>query len=110
MFGDNLELFDVTMPFSSDFPVWPGDPAIELRPLQRMESGDSCNVTQIVCPTHCGTHVDPPRHFIAGGATMSEIPVGRWIGPCQVVEINNAATRIGPDQLSGAGIRLGVER
>lgn len=110
MFDGSLKLFDVTMPFSADFPVWPGDPAVELRPLQRIEAGDSANVTQIICPTHCGTHVDPPRHFIVGGPTMSGLPIERWVGPCQVVEIDASIFRIEPKHLTNAGFKPGVER
>lgn len=106
----NLEYFDVTMPFSDDFPVWPGDPAIELRPLERIESGGSSNVTQIVCPTHCGTHVDPPRHFIADGATLSDLPIERWVGPCHVVAIDNTVKTIGSAELEAAHVPRGVER
>ena len=110
MFGSNLEFIDVTVPFSADLPVWPGDPAIELRPLERIESGGSSNVSQIVCPTHCGTHVDPPRHFIDDGATMSDLPIERWVGPCQVIAIDPAVTRIEPHHLIAADFELGTER
>ena len=107
---ENLKLIDVTMPFSDAFPVWPGDPEIALRPLDRIENGGSSNVTQIVCPTHSGTHVDPPRHFIAGGATMSDLPLERWVGPCQVIAIDGSLTAIEPEDLIAAGIANGVER
>jgi arylformamidase len=107
---ENLKLIDVTLPFSDAFPVWPGDPAIELRPLERIENGGSSNVTQIVCPTHSGTHVDPPRHFIAGGATISDLPLERWVGPCQVIAVDESVTAIEPSDLLAAGIAPGVER
>lgn len=110
MFNPNLQLIDVTIPFSDDLPVWPGDPAIELRPLARIETGGSSNVTQIVCPTHCGTHVDPPRHFIADGATMSDVPLERWVGPCQVIELDPSIARIEPQHLIASDFELGTER
>jgi len=105
-----LELIDVTLPFSAAFPVWPGDPSIEMRPMQRTENGDACNVTQLVCPTHCGTHVDPPRHFIHGGPTMSELPLERWVGPAQVIEIDSSVQRIESSHLVEAGFKAGTER
>ena len=105
-----LELIDVTAPFAAGFPVWPGDPAIELRPMRRTENGDGYNVTQIVCPTHCGTHVDPPRHFIHGGPTMSDLPLQRWVGPAQVIEIDPTVTRIEPEDIIKAGFEPGTER
>jgi arylformamidase len=103
-------ILDVTLPFSPDLPVWPGDPAIAFAPLSRIGAGGSCNTTQIVCPTHCGTHVDPPRHFIEDGAALSEVPLERWVGPCQVVRIPDEVSRIEPSDLDAAGIAPGTTR
>lgn len=100
----NRKIYDVTIPFSVEVPVWPGDPAIELRPLDRISAGASSNVTQIVCPTHCGTHVDPPLHFHDGAAALDAIPLERWVGPCQVVHLPDNVARIEPDHLEAAGI------
>ena len=110
MTGIPLELIDVTLPFSEGFPVWPGDPAVEFRPLSSMNAGAACNVTQLVFPTHCGTHVDPPRHFVAEGATMSDIPIERWTGPCQVVQIDESVKGIEASDVIAAGFRPGVDR
>lgn len=107
---DGPRIFDITIPFSAAVPVWPGDPAIELRPLARTANGDVCNTTQIVCPTHCGTHVDPPWHFIDNGAKLDEIPLDRWVGSCQVVQIPDSVTRIEPRDLESAGISESTTR
>ena len=104
------EIFDVTVPFSDDLPVWPGDPAIQARPLARIRDGSSCNVTQLVMPSHCGTHVDPPWHFIDDGAHLDELPLERWIGPCQVVQIPLDVRRIGPADLDQAGVSSNTSR
>lgn len=97
-------IIDITVPFSADLPVWPGDPAIELRPIERIAAGASSNVTQIVCPTHCGTHVDPPWHFIDHGARLDDVPLERWVGPCQVVEFPPGSGVIDGGLLDAAGI------
>jgi arylformamidase len=36
----------------------------------------------ITIDSHCGTHVDAPSHFVAGGATLAEIPLDILIGAC----------------------------
>lgn len=104
------KIYDVTVPLSDAFPVWPGDPAIKLRPISRISSGDACNASQIVCPTHCGTHVDPPWHFVDDGATLDQVPIERWIGPCQVIQIPDDVTLIQPAHLDIAGIAPGITR
>ncbi|MCC6790588.1 MAG: cyclase family protein [Thermomicrobiales bacterium] len=67
-------------------------------------------MTRISIPSHCGTHVDPPRHYIDGGAAMDQIPLERWIGPCQVIEIERSVDRIEPAHLESAGIAEGTNR
>jgi kynurenine formamidase len=39
------------------------------------------NVTEVHMVVHHGTHLDAPRHFIADGPTMEEIPLERLYGP-----------------------------
>jgi arylformamidase len=97
-------IHDITLPFSAAVPVWPGDPSIEIRPVMRTANGDSCNASQIICPTHCGTHVDPPFHFVHDGARLDEVPLERWIGPCQVIELPTGIAAIEPEHLETVGI------
>ncbi|MCC6790435.1 MAG: cyclase family protein, partial [Thermomicrobiales bacterium] len=103
-------IHDVTLTLSARFPVWPGDNPIELAPVSRIADGASSNVTRISIPSHCGTHVDPPRHYIDGGAAMDQIPLERWSGPCQVIEIEQSVDRIEPAHLESAGIAEGTTR
>lgn len=42
---------------------------------------DPLNVTELQIICHVGTHVDAPRHFVANGPTMDEIPLNRLHGP-----------------------------
>lgn len=39
------------------------------------------NVTEVHMVVHHGTHLDAPRHFIADGPTMDEVPLDRLYGP-----------------------------
>jgi arylformamidase len=103
-------IYDVTVPFSDQLPVWPGDAAIEFRPMSRISTGGVCNASQIVCPTHCGTHVDPPWHFVDDGARLDQIPIERWVGPCQVIKISDEVSMIEPSHLEGAEIAPGITR
>lgn len=104
------KIYDITVPFSADLPVWPGDPPIELRPLSRIAAAAVCNASQIVCPTHCGTHVDPGWHFVENGLKLDQVPLERWIGPCQVVHIPGHVTVIEPVDLDSAGINAETTR
>jgi arylformamidase len=104
------KIHDITISFSADVPVWPGDPPIEMRPLARIAEGATANVTQIVCPSHCGTHVDPPWHFVDDGPRLDGLPIERWVGPCQVIRIPDEVDRIEPADLEAASIAPDTNR
>ncbi len=104
-----MQLIDISVGVSPDLPVWPGDPAIELTPLASMDEGDEANVTKLSAGVHVGTHVDAPRHFIAGGRGVDELPLDVLIGRALVVELP-AADVISEEALDGAGIPEGIDR
>jgi kynurenine formamidase len=45
---------------------------------------------KIVMGTHTGTHVDAPRHFIPGGASIDQLPLEPFMGPASVVDFTGA--------------------
>ncbi|MDQ3010837.1 MAG: cyclase family protein [Acidobacteriota bacterium] len=85
-----MNLYDVTVPISTALPVYPGDPKIELERVISLDRGDIANVTKLCCSTHIGTHVDPPSHFIAGAATLDQLPLDVLIGIARVVDVGEA--------------------
>lgn len=91
--------FDVTLELSEELPVYPGDPGIQIRQVQSMAKGASCNLSRLMFGSHSGTHIDAPGHFIPEGAGVDRIPISALIGPARVMEV--AATRaVGRAQLS----------
>ncbi len=44
-----------------------------------ISAGDPCNTSIITMPAHAGTHVDAPRHFLATGQTIDNLPVETWL-------------------------------
>src|SRR3989442_12709871 len=80
------KIYDVTVPLSPEVPTYPGDPPFEIRPTQRVADGGAFNATRITLGTHLGTHVDPPAHFLAGGATVDELPLAILMGKARGVE------------------------
>jgi len=77
--------------------TWGGEPGPGITPLRRIARGDTANVSTITFGDHTGTHVDPPIHFIEGGATVDELALDALLGPCVVVEYDgtgNVSKRI----------------
>ncbi|MBY4383769.1 cyclase [Rhodococcus sp. 05-2256-B2] len=64
------------------------------------DSGPLWRHNNIHTGEHIGTHLDAPRHWISNrdGAGVSEIPVGRLVGPAQVIDISEKV-KLNPDYL-----------
>lgn len=86
---------DVSMPLFAGMPVFPGDLPFSDRPLKRIEHGDPYSLSALAFGTHAGTHVDPPCHFVAGGATTDQLDLDLLNGPCRVVDVPETATSVG---------------
>lgn len=82
-------LHDISMPVRADMPVYPGDPPIGLEPQLTLAT-DGVNVTAIRhASTHFGTHVDLPRHILADGASLDDVPLERFCGRARVIHIRD---------------------
>lgn len=79
---------DVSVPLRDGMAHWPGDPECRIQRVNRMEDGAACNLTHITMSAHTGTHMDAPRHFIADGVTMEQMPFEAVIGRCRVFEFD----------------------
>ncbi len=82
-----MKLYDITVPFSTALPVYPGDPAVQITQVASLAAGDICTVSHLSFGSHTGTHVDPPAHFVAGAATLDELSLDVLIGPARVVDV-----------------------
>jgi arylformamidase len=103
-----MKFYDVTVPFSPELPIYPGDPAVQISPVASLAAGDICTVSHLSFGSHTGTHVDPPAHFIAGMATLDELPLEVLIGPARVVEVGEISA-IDVATIAAANL-TGVER
>jgi len=83
-------IIDISMPIGPDTPVWPGDPPVVMEPVARVAAGDPADVSRLTLGTHTGTHVDPPAHFLAGGATVDALPLDVLVGPAVVADLTAA--------------------
>lgn len=80
-------IYDITREMFS-IEAYPGDPIPSKEKWFSISAGDVCNLTEIKIGSHTGTHIDAPRHFIPNGKSVSEIPLCKCMGECQVIEWN----------------------
>lgn len=101
---------DISLPVGPRRLVWPGDPAVVVTPTARIADGAPANVSELRLGSHTGTHVDPPAHFLPGGATVDQLPLEVLMGEAVVADLTGEAGPIGPDHLERLGLGPAVTR
>lgn len=95
-------LWDISPPVDPHFPVFPGDTPMSLRHTWTLGPDCPVNVTEITTTTHLGAHADAPLHFTAGGASVGELDLAPFLGPCRVVHALDAGAWVTLDLLDRA--------
>ena len=90
---------DISVALQDSMIHWPGDPECRVSRVLKMEEGAVCNLTQLSLCAHTGTHMDAPRHFIADGATMDQMPFEPVIGRCRLIEVPTTGDQITAEDL-----------
>lgn len=101
-------MYDISVPIRQGMTVWADEVPVELEPVLTV-ARDGAAVSRLCLGTHTGTHVDPPSHFIEGGAGVSEMPLDAMIGLC-VVRRFAERFEITAAHLDAAQIAPGTER
>ena len=86
------DVVDLTHPFSSSLPVYPGYKPIQVRPRSSVARDGFAN-NEVTFDEHTGTHLDAPSHFVAGATSADRLPVDRLIAPLVVMAIADRAAK-----------------
>ncbi len=107
-----MEYLDISIPLTPDTPVWPGDPAPRITLDTSLESGDPVNTTRLDISAHTATHIDAPRHVIAGGSGVESFGADILVGPCHVADFTPLppGSVISASALEAARVPPGVTR
>ncbi len=82
-------ILDISPLISERIAVWPGDTAYVRRVNLAIAEGANIDLSEVRTTVHLGAHADAPSHYIAGGEAISERPLERYVGPCQVVDASH---------------------
>ncbi len=99
-----MKITDITRPLSSDSVVYPGD----FPPHFTQEDRGLYLISELRMNSHSGTHVDAPVHYLKSGRTVDTLPLSNLIGPCRVLDVSDAGSKI--DMPSIMGRTSGVTR
>lgn len=98
-----MPLVDLTMPLSPATPVFPGDPAIEVRLAADLER-DGYVTHELRLGTHSGTHLDAPAHLSASGRSLADVPLEQFCGRGVLIDARDG---LGPGAVEQAGVQPG---
>lgn len=84
-----MMLVDLSLPIHPGMTTYPRPwhPYVEVTQLGR-HGIEGRETRKLVMGTHTGTHIDAPRHFIEGGATVDEIALDKLFGPCVLLDFS----------------------
>ncbi len=97
---------DISVCIRTGMVHWPTDPPVGIERTMDMAEGAEMNLSRLSLGAHTGTHVDAPRHFIAHGRSVDQMPLDVGVGPARVVEIEDK-TCIKLEELARHRIRRG---
>ena len=103
-----MKIYDISQEvFTSE--VYPRDPAPNKISLSSIAEGGLYNLTAFSMCAHNGTHVDAPRHFIADGESVDEIPLYKSVGLAYVAEHKGALDAIDAEKIIKKAFESGNE-
>ena len=78
-------LWDISPPVDALSPVFPGDSLYQQRWTATLTDQCPVNLSQISMSPHIGAHADAPLHYDPNGATIGQVDLAPYLGPCRVV-------------------------
>jgi kynurenine formamidase len=74
------EIIDLSYTMEPGMPAWPTQARYASVIYAAHEYGDGNLHSMIVFSEHTGTHIDAPRHFVAGACPIDELPIKTVMG------------------------------
>ena len=85
-----MRLIDLSQPVFDKCPNCPAHPPVRVD-LGATHERDGWRLEMLTLASHTGSHVDAPLHKLAGGASLDDIPLERFVGPALVVDLRGSA-------------------
>ena len=79
------KLWDISPAVHAGSPVFPGDTPYQQTWAAQMAPGCPVNVSAITLSPHVGAHADAPLHYDPQGASIGQLDLAPFLGPCRVI-------------------------
>ena len=90
-----MKIYDLTVPITTDLPIFPGDPEVVIEQIHSLEKGNTYNLCALRFGNHTGTHIDYPSHVLKNSKSSSDYQLADHIGSGIIIEIPENTTQLG---------------
>ena len=77
-----MKFYDLSIPLSPATITWPGE-----KPMQVEEKKGTAITSRLAMPSHFGTHIDAPKHFLFSRGSVDNIALNKLIGKARVLSV-----------------------
>ncbi|MBN8777874.1 arylformamidase [Thiomonas arsenitoxydans] len=99
-------VWDISPTVSPSAPVFPGDEPFSLEWTARLGPGCPVNLSSVRFSPHVGAHADAPLHYANDGASIDEVGLTPYLGPCRVIHALDCGALIDIAHLQHAAANL----
>lgn len=82
-----MKIIDLSVELYTDMDVFPGDPQVEIN-VEHTHEKNTWELRSLNMGSHTGTHVDAYSHMHKASSSLDDIPIKRFFGKAQVVELS----------------------
>ena len=80
---------DISPLVGEETAVWPGDKGFRRHESFSTLLGHHYTLSSVETTVHVGAHADAPNHYLKVTQGIDGVDVGKYIGPCQVIEVGH---------------------
>ena len=84
-----MKLIDLSQPIFDDCPNCPDHPQVRSEVILTHEQA-GWRLEKLTLANHTGSHVDAPLHKLAGGKSLDDIPLEKWVGPARIADLRDS--------------------
>ncbi|MFA6527006.1 MAG: cyclase family protein [Candidatus Babeliales bacterium] len=97
-------IIDISWPTSPAMTTYKNKGGVAFTPTKTFQL-DGARETMITIPSHNGTHVDAPSHFIEHAASVDQANLSSLVGPCVIIDLTHVQERITKEDLVQCSIQ-----
>ncbi|OGE80514.1 MAG: hypothetical protein A2826_01610 [Candidatus Doudnabacteria bacterium RIFCSPHIGHO2_01_FULL_43_23] len=79
-----MKFYDLSIPLSQATITWPGE-----QPMEIDEKKGTAITSRLAMPSHFGTHIDAPKHFLFNKGTVDNIALSKLVGKAKVFALKS---------------------